>query len=400
MNAYEKTMLERLLASYERSKISKGQTPKRHTGIHFKFDGKTMPRYFSEDSYLYKDDIEASVEKLVKKGFVTIRRNPFSKDLERVTLELDKIEEVYTYLGHKSPNRITREIENVLNGYVDHKQPVSMIARSLLERVQDKKSVKRWFDPNRPKDLDDLLKGISFLTENEQPVSKRRFSVLLYRDSKRLESLSNRLVNLFSLAGSSFDSSDDMFESFAITSTPTYVHIKGDGVFTIHDMTIDLKKTGNEWILSSEQLPHVSCESLEGKTVMTIENYTSFSDYAPKSGITVYLAGFHNRAKTAFLQTIKKDQPDTTFFHFGDIDVGGLRILENLRTKTGIDFKPYLMDTKTFMDHKKAWRPLDDPERKVLGHMLEEKKYAPYHELIETMLETGSKLEQEAVDPE
>jgi hypothetical protein len=399
MNTYEKTILEALVQSYERSKRSKGQTPKRRLGLHFKFTEKTMPRYFSEDSYLYKDEIEASVEKLKTKGFIKTTRNPFSNELERVTLELETIETIYEYLGKKSPSTINRAIEKVLNAHIDDHEPVSTIAKILLERVKNNASLKRWFDPNRPKDLADLLKGVSSLTKNERSVSKRRFSVEVYQDSKRLEYMSNKLVNLFSLAGMSFDSSKEMFESFGIASTPTYVHIKGNGVFTLFDMVIDLTKTGNEWILSSEQLPHVSCRSLEGHTVMTIENYTSFSDYTPKHGMTVYLAGFHNRAKTTFLQTIKKDQPDTTFYHFGDIDVGGLRILANLRTKTGIDVKPYCMDKKTFIDHKKSWRPLDDHERKTLKDMLHEKAYASYRDLIETMIKTGSKLEQEAVDP-
>ncbi|MFP4178254.1 MAG: Wadjet anti-phage system protein JetD domain-containing protein [Acholeplasmataceae bacterium] len=400
MNAYEKTILEGLIRTYERSKRAKGQKSNRRSGIHFRFNEKTMPKYFSEDSYLYRDEIEATVDKLSEKGFITVKRSSLGSDIERVTLELAMLEKVYDYLGRKSLGRIETDIANVLKGYLDESGPVSRVASSLLELMREKRAVKRWFNPRDPGELDDLLRGILSLSENEHPISKRRLSVKVYRDSKRLEQLSNRLYSLFSFTNHSFASSEEMFESFGVTSTPTYVHIKGSAVFTLFDVVIDLRKTGNEWVLSSEQLPHVSCRSLEGRTVITIENYTSFSDYTPRRGISVYLAGFHGRAKTAFLRALKRDQPEASFYHFGDIDVGGLRILVNLRNRTGIDFKPYLMDKKTFMAHKDSWRPLEEHERRTLERMLYEQRYEAYRELIRAMITTGNKLEQEAVNPD
>ncbi|MGN0732345.1 MAG: Wadjet anti-phage system protein JetD domain-containing protein [Treponema sp.] len=57
----------------------------------------------------------------------------------------------------------------------------------------------------------------------------------------------------------------------------------------------------------------------------------------------IFLSGYHNSAKQNFIKKIHRQNPEKEYLHFGDIDPDGFYILQNLRTKTKINFKPHKM---------------------------------------------------------
>ena len=85
------------------------------------------------------------------------------------------------------------------------------------------------------------------------------------------------------------------------------------------------------------------------------------------------------------------------FYHFGNIDVGGLRILNHLRTKTGIDIKPLMMNKETLITNQKYCKSLTNNDIKALKDMLESSMYMEFYDLIQYMLSEGIKLEQEII---
>lgn len=399
MNQYGTRVLNALLKRYENSKLAKGETPKRTTRITFSFNDKTMPAYFAEDSYAHRPEIEAAMHRLVKAGFVSIEHDAYETSIERIHLNLENIESVYEALGRLSPKRKQAHLLAVLEQFSSQCETVQTVKAILRDKIQTFQPLKTWFDPDDAKELSDILKGLDALCTQQDIWSKRRFSVMVYQDSKRFERLQAKLFQCYKLASDKhFSSIEAWLDAHGIIATPTYLHIKGKATLTLHGVQIDLTQIGEEFILSSTQLPYVKIIALPKAKILTVENYTTFHDIEASEGLVLYLAGFHNRAKTAFLKAIIEAHPHTAFYHFGDLDVGGLRIFVNLRQKTALDVQPYAMDVATFEKHITQAKPLEGQDRNHLKAMREHQDYALFYPLIDRMLLTGKKLEQEAID--
>ena len=116
------------------------------------------------------------------------------------------------------------------------------------------------------------------------------------------------------------------------------------------------------------------------------------TDYSASS-FYIFLSGYHNSAKQNF-KKIHSQNPEKEYLHFGDIDPDGFYILQNLRTKTNINFKPYKMGITQLEKYSSFAKPLEQNDQKK-ARALKEKNLFP--EIINCMLKTNQKLEQEIV---
>lgn len=66
------------------------------------------------------------------------------------------------------------------------------------------------------------------------------------------------------------------------------------------------------------------------------------TDYSASS-FYIFLSGYHNIAKQNFIKKIHSQNPEKEYLHFGNIAPDGFYILQDLRTKTNINFVPYKM---------------------------------------------------------
>lgn len=130
------------------------------------------------------------------------------------------------------------------------------------------------------------------------------------------------------------------------------------------------------------------------RMLMTVENLTSFNRVQHDNTFFVYLSGYHNTAKRKFIQLIKNQNETLEFYHFGDIDPDGLLILENLKYKTGIDFKPFCMGVEQLKKYERYCKPLVENDRTKADGLIKSGKYV---ETVQYMLDNNVKLEQEII---
>jgi hypothetical protein len=97
------------------------------------------------------------------------------------------------------------------------------------------------------------------------------------------------------------------------------------------------------------------------------------------------------------LSKIRAWRPERPFFHWGDLDVGGLRILAHLRKNLG-EVEPLAMDGAVCDLYLKRSQPLNANEREGLMRLRAESLLIDCVELIDHLLKTDRKLEQEAVE--
>ena len=111
----------------------------------------------------------------------------------------------------------------------------------------------------------------------------------------------------------------------------------------------------------------------------------------------IYLGGYHNRSKQVILKKIYDENKNCEFLHEGDIDVYGFLILENLKEKTGIPFKPLNMDVDTLKRFFEAniYKELTFSDINMIEKNKE--KLRDYKEVLEFMLLRNCKVEQESI---
>lgn len=191
-----------------------------------------------------------------------------------------------------------------------------------------------------------------------------------------------------------------------MVKTPTYVCVKGTDVLVLGEQTIDLSKINGDLALSTASLRELDKVQVLGKRVVTVENLTTFHDYAGAEDFVIYLGGFHNRTKREFLMFLYEQNPNLEYRHFGDIDAGGFYILEHLKEKTGIPFLSMFMNVNTIKQYKEQSKTLTVKDRERIANLLnriesktkEDSSIEDYSDVLHFMLDYNCKLEQEAIN--
>jgi len=131
---------------------------------------------------------------------------------------------------------------------------------------------------------------------------------------------------------------------------------------------------------------------------VTVENLTSFYALQNDKAVIIYLAGFHNHTKQMLLRKIFEKYPNARYYHFGDIDAGGMWIYRNLVEKTGIPFMPLMMGINELEEHSTLLKKLSENDRVRLEKMKDDVNFIIFRDTIDYMLEHNVKLEQELLD--
>ena len=96
---------------------------------------------------------------------------------------------------------------------------------------------------------------------------------------------------------------------------------------------------------------------------------------------------------------IYEQMPNVEYFHFGDIDVGGFEIYEDLCRKTGIPFRIYHMGVDELEKNKIYAKNLTENDKKRLDNLIQyaSENERMYVDVLHYMKEHSVKLEQECV---
>ena len=385
---YELIILNQLLDKYEKSKTFRGDNR-----VQQKFTVKVdaiFPDYKEHSNIEGFEMINQAVEQLVRENIVRAKFNK-AKVCSQVTLNQSSLDGAYKKAGRTSKKAINEDIINVLEKYRDENDILNSFVEKQLQRIKNNNPVH--FYNKDIGDFHNVLMAVDEILKVEEETYERDFSVRVFKDSKAFEKIRPKVVNLLFEYGD-FPEKDQVLETLNIVKNPTHVHFKGAGYMVLSGQTIDFSSFKSDIALSSSLLEDVESIKITGKTVMTIENLTSFHSAKKEGVFIVYLGGFHNKVRREFIKKIYKDNPDISFCHFGDVDAGGFYILQHLKNKTGIDFKPYKMGIQTLKEYSDFWKPLSENDGRRLSNLLE----SEFGETVKYMIENNCKLEQEAVE--
>lgn len=147
-----------------------------------------------------------------------------------------------------------------------------------------------------------------------------------------------------------------------------------------------------------KQLKKITGRFTKLMTIENLANYYWFLRKQEKAGETdcliFYTAGFLSKNQIRFLESIEKPE-SLAIHHWGDIDIGGLRIFQQLQ---GIfpSCQPYHMDVATFTKYEGLRKPVSQEYLAKAQRLLLNENFSRFKEVLQQIIATGEILEQEA----
>ncbi|MFW2491538.1 Wadjet anti-phage system protein JetD domain-containing protein [Clostridium chromiireducens] len=392
MKNYKKLLLDKLIDSYENSVIYKGDAL-RDTQIYFKFNLKSIKEYFDELNYKYKEEIDVACNQLEIEKLIKVYKGKGYKShiIDKIQLNLENIEAAYLYLNRKEKKQKEDEVSLLLESYKEREDVLGNFAKYITDRLKSNGSVKKYLDIENSSECKDILKGIDEVLKQDDEIFRRNFSVKVYGDSKRYEAIESKVIKIINEF-----SNDEFLNDYNILKNYTYVYFKGDINLKLKESKINANDFLGGIAVSSKDIENIKEIKVLGNKLVTIENLTSFNNYNGDGGV-IYLGGYHNSVRQNLLIKIYSENPHISYYHSGDIDVGGFKILVHLIKKTKIPFKTLNMDSETLLKNIDYAKSLTVNDVSEITGLLENKEYKDYSNVLSTMIKLDRKLEQEIV---
>ena len=389
---YDKKILNALINKYEKSK-SFIRVNKINQNFRVRIS-LMYPDYNDHSKFEIFKEINETIDRLKRQKLIVGEAGP-GNVYDEISLNIKELKKVYSYLDRTPKSDINNELIGLLLKYRDENEVLNRYCREQIRRIEENRSIQ--FFNNDIEELEQILLAVKEILLLQSEQFYREFSIKLYNDSKTFQRIQGKVEKLLYDYGE-LPEKEGILANYNLVSTPTYVFYKGEAEITINRQIIDISVLSGDIGISSKMLDEIVEIQVLGNKIITIENLTSFHIFNQPGFFIIYLGGFHNSVRRQFIRKLNKQNPDKEYFHFGDIDVGGFKILEHLKNKTMVPFKPFRMDVNTLMEYRKYCKKITKGDKINLQKMLVTDTYAEYKNTIQYMLENEVKLEQEAVN--
>lgn len=409
----QKQLLHKLLDKYE-NRSEYGTNEKLKQRVKIGINEREFPDYFHVSESNFRREFNLDCSELEKAGYLICDWEKFSKgeELKRITLHEEAVPNILKVLERKSKSEQYNQLEQICLQFMkDAPHELYTFYDEMLQNIRSLNSLPSIFSLKSEDETRRALYGLNQLFLNDREMTKRKWSIFLYNDSKEFENYEKRIISVIKKYVSP-DKEDldetEILESYGVSAKPLMVKIFGQWVIQTDYGKIDFAADRFGIGIHPENLNIRYTELLNVKAIVTIENETSYYDYVEYchnnqlNHLVVYLGGFHNSARRTLLQSIheyvKTHEVDINFFHWGDIDLGGMYIYKRLCEDTGILFTPIYMDPKTYLKFVEHGNPITESYMQKITALLGKSEFAIFHDVIPLLLNYKRKIEQEIVD--
>ncbi len=394
----QKDVLNKLLDLYERSVTYRGENTRNQS---FSIKPEKVFKDYNGD-YTDQDDVDQfnrDMQSLADANLITIALVKGTKEIKKITLNVELLPDVYDVLARKDITQIrTNQIE-MYEKYMGTHEIMDSFCKEQITRLN------HYQDAGYPVDVAlHVLELLKKVIGNTKDMMERELSVEVLGDTKLFEkSYRSRICGIIEkYGGSGFDFSmldrrekeRAILEEYRVFTNPSYVFFKGRVEIFYANGSVIKVTPDNPVAISSEVIDQINMLKIYSRQVVTVENLTSYNRIHDSGSTFIYLSGYHNTAKQRFLKKIAEYNQTVSWYHFGDIDPDGYYILQNLINKTGISFKPLYMGVDYLKKYCQYCKPL------VKNDMIKAESLANsyfYSEVMDYMLVNNCKLEQEIV---
>jgi hypothetical protein len=423
-------LLTRLLEAHERSTSYNRPGPWPRDVI-LKLDARSYPEIFAPDGREKRALIMAAARQLESRGCLRIichTRGPLAgepKELRLSPANVTTAYEIAKQFGFEPLATCLSQIEHHATCVAGKTEPAWM--RDFLEKfatgvrnadlsiigMQRDRFKREW------RELASALTVAAALACGITPAWERIVSEKLLGDSKLLGRVRSHVVSLLLRADPRWDGvplneAGDLLEFYGVRRKPGLIRCAGVLTLLVRSRVYQL-----EDFVPVAHLPDAWAEPwLEAvlksgvRTLTTVENEYPFLSYVEEAGgpsglgmrgeLVVYTAGFPTPALMSVLTLLSRRFGDISFRHWGDADVGGIRIWWFLRQRLGRSIELF-RTTAAWVEAEVTGggRLLSGSEKHGLRRLQAELESASgsdiagVRDLIDVLLKHGIKLEQE-----
>lgn len=398
MEDYEKKLLVALAEKYRKSKKDSGTNVIcRRTRI---TPDKLYKDYKQNDGDLEKiEAVNQAVYRCRERGFLTFEQEGFSNEIRAIYLADEKVEDIERYLEatyqYESRYSKKQRFKELIDEYEDRSFVAGRECGKLKQMLEKNRIPENYLQ------IKDMLRALVFIEKNEREMFLREASMLIYGDSKHLgddllHSVCRALREYLGRPCREDELEDEILKDYHIMRERQKFSLKGNITIRMagKELYLGIFEDGIEFF--ADELRQLEWIHIHTPHFMTIENRTSWLRMKIPDTSLLDLGGYASRFQRDLLKKIYSDNPKLNFWHFGDIDAGGLYIHEHLCRVTGISFRLYRMSRRELENpnFQTCLRPLTQSDRIRLKSL---EKREEYRELVTYMLEHNVKLEQEIV---
>ena len=337
----------------------------------------------------------AQAEALEAEGLIRVKWYDVDHtDAEIVHFRLENLSELYRRAGKTPPWEKIAVLRNELEKRRGSRKKSWIAAweNHLMEQL-DRGTIPAVLEREEFLCCADALDGL------EEPEYKRLFSARCLRDSKAFERDWQREILTAARRHSALIedamSDTEALEQIGILEYGQQLYLKGRLLFELNGEQISTEKFFCGVTLNSMTLKLGKPLPQQIPQVISIENQANF-EAAEYREDTLYnfSHGYFSPREAEFLRKLLRCLgPETSYYHWGDLDYGGVRIFQYIRTKIFPGLQPLYMDRDLLARSRNLGYggPLSDSVLKKLDHFQE----PVLQELIEEMKSSGWGVEQE-----
>ena len=397
MSPLTREILEQLIVRYER--------PQRQKVARVRLNEKQHPAYFSQTDVRPRDTMHQEFQPLAQQGIVTLHWKKWETGNWLEAVDVTRAEELYALLKRAPRSSHETALQELMEQQTPQAEWHTRFLAWAIEQLKQNRSP-------APLMLQDASFNREFLTalnavaQLHAPILERALSVRIFADSKRLASLRGPILMVlrrFDTNAALYAGDDSaLLRTHYIERAPEYVPLVGGIRLSVSERQIDLTPFASSVALPANLLRTAKLLECDARAIVTVENLSSFNELVkvrPPDMVVLYTGGFASPSVITFLKALRAIYPNIPLWHWGDLDVGGLRILAHLRA----NLDPVLvagMDTAVLTSHRAFARPITLREQNALQELTLSPWLRDCIPLIDRMLQENLKLEQEAILPE
>lgn len=352
---------------------------------------------------------------LEAQGLIRVKWFNNKTDIEKVFYSLEDIPKMYQMLGKTSKAESLRQMKEYVNKQMAGvKKPWILACYEEMIRQLDSGTIPKNLIASETGDADVngvensgregavnlFCAGLNGLDALREPMYKRIFSKYYLGNSKTFEKvLQSRIISQARKYHPDLDDNmndSEILSQLYIEEYSQELAVKGELILEVDGKKIDLSAFIYGTVLNSEMLKHARIAAQQKiRKIITVENKANYMStaYAPGT-LIIFSHGYFSPRERDFLKELERvlHEQEVTYLHTGDLDYGGIRIFQYIRTHIFPKLQPYLMDVIQY----EAYRSLGEKMENSAWEKIKAIEEPLLQPLIAKIVEEKIVIEQES----
>lgn len=339
-------------------------------------------------------------DELEKAGLIRTERKNLGADIVRIHYPVSAIPKLCRRAGVEDPRDRQLRWIRTADKWAGEAEGTFLepYYEALLRRLETGQEVKK---PDM--EDEDYFRCLNRAAVIETPVWRRQFSSEVLHDSKLFEKkYQDKVVTVlekYSPLSEEGMTADDILRVHGIKTYSQSLEWKGALVYRIgNGNPIDSSVNIFGTVINAQTLEQAVPAAAPGiRRIMLIENKANYEsmDFREDT-LYIYCHGFFSPKELKFLSALTGIADENTeYLHWGDLDLGGIRIFLYNQRKLFPGLKPYRMDASAY--ETAIAQGAGIPVKKEKKEKLQRLDAGDLDGLKECILKTGMEIEQEAL---